>query len=226
MSTTFITASGTEIGKTFVTAALIYEFKRRGETVRALKPIVSGFDDNDAQESDPGILLTALGETLSPAAIARIAPWRFTAPLSPDMAARREGRAIDFDALVAFSRTAMKGQQNRLLIEGVGGVMVPLTTDQTVLDWIAALDDVSAVLVGGSYLGAISHTLTALNALNQSGVSVRAIVVNETPGSAVDLDETTATIARFAPGTTVIAWPRLAGPNIAHPALQRLADLL
>ena len=207
MSTTFITASGTEIGKTFVTAALIYEFKRRGETVRALKPIVSGFDDNDAQESDPGILLTALGETLSPAAIARIAPWRFTAPLSPDMAARREGRAIDFDALVAFSRTAMKGQQNRLLIEGVGGVMVPLTTDQTVLDWIAALDDVSAVLVGGSYLGAISHTLTALNALNQSGVSVRAIVVNETPGSTVDLDETTATIARFAPGTTVIAWP-------------------
>ena len=143
------------------------------------------------------MLLAALGEHPTTEALDRIAPWRFRAPLSPDMAAAREGRAIDFAELVAHSRDAIAVTPGTLLIEGVGGVMVPLDERHTVLDWIAALR-IPALVVVGSYLGAISHALTALDALRSRDIAIAALVVNETPQSSVELDETVATIARFA----------------------------
>jgi dethiobiotin synthetase len=109
-------------------------------------------------------LLAALGREAGAAELDAIAPWRFAAPLSPDMAAALEGREIDFDALVAFSRRAVSADFHAPLVEGVGGVMVPLDQTHTVRDWVAA-SGLPAVLVAGSYLGSMSHTLTALEAL-------------------------------------------------------------
>ena len=137
----------------------------------ALKPVVSGFDPAAAADSDPGVLLAALGRAVTPEAVAEIAPWRFRAPLSPDMAARLEGRTVDVDAVVGFCRERIAATEGVVVIEGVGGVMVPLDDRRTVLDWITALD-VPAVLVSGSYLGAISHTLCALDVLVRRGVAV------------------------------------------------------
>jgi dethiobiotin synthetase len=225
MSAVFVTATGTEIGKTFVTAALIRELRRQGCAVSALKPIVSGFDERRAQESDPGILLTALGEAPTAAALDRIAPWRFRAPLSPDMAAGREGRHIDFSALIAFCTERIAQTDRMLLIEGVGGVMVPLDETHTVLDWIRALR-CPALLVAGSYLGTISHTLTALDALRRSDIPIAALIVNETADSSVLLGETTATIARFAKGVSVCALPRLAAVEATHPTVAAIAKLI
>jgi dethiobiotin synthetase len=224
MSAFFITGTGTEIGKTFVTAALIRELRRRGRPVAALKPVASGFDPAQAAASDPGVLLAALGEPLSAETLNRIAPWRFRAPLSPDMAAARENRAIDFAALIAHSRNAIAEAPSTLLIEGVGGVMVPLDERHTVLDWIAALR-IPAILVGGSYLGAISHVLTALDALRSRSLAIATLVVNETPRSSVALDETAATITRFA-DVPVITLPRLAQASAPHPAIGRLTERL
>ena len=79
-----------------------------------------------------------------------MSPWRFAAPLSPDMAASRERRSIPFDALVAHCRAASE-RRGVTLIEGIGGVMTPLDAEHTVLDWIAALG-APALLVVGSYL--------------------------------------------------------------------------
>jgi dethiobiotin synthetase len=107
MSAYFITGTGTHIGKTFVTAGLLRHLHEAGEPVWALKPVVSGFDMTHARASDPGLLLEAMNHATSPDCIARIAPWRFAAPLSPDMAAAREGKEIDFKALVAFCRDAI-----------------------------------------------------------------------------------------------------------------------
>lgn len=225
MSAFFVTGSGTEIGKTFVTVALIHELRRRHRHVAALKPVASGFDPAKAAASDPGILLAALGEMPTPAAFDLIAPWRFHAPLSPDMAARREGRVLDFAALVGHSRQAIVAATGTLLIEGVGGVMVPLDEDHTVLDWIDTLR-LPALVVTGSYLGAISHALTSLDALANRGLTVAALVVNETPQSSVALDETVATIARFTDGVPVVALPRLAQAGQPHPAIERLTELL
>lgn len=193
MSGYFITGTGTDIGKTFVTAGLIRHLRANGKKVAALKPVVSGFDDR--ARSDSGIILDALGEAITPTTLDRVSPWRFAAPLSPDMAAAREGRMIDFDALVEFCRAPRDGIT---LIEGVGGVMVPLDTSHTVLDWMAALG-FPVILVTGTYLGSLSHTLTAVRALESAHLRIAAIAVNESAQSAVPMDETVATLRRFLP---------------------------
>jgi len=205
----FVTATGTDIGKTYVTAGLVRRARLAGKTVAALKPIASGFDMTRAEESDAGQLLEALGEPVTPESIARICPWRFSEPLSPDMAAARENRAIDFAALIAFCRAAIEANAT-LFIEGVGGVMVPLDAKHTVLDWMAALG-LPVVLVTGSYLGTLSHTLTAIDVCGRRGLKLAAVVVNESGQGAPPLTETVATLERFNPGTRVISLARNAG---------------
>jgi len=216
MSAFFITATGTDIGKTYVTAGLIAHARANGQSVSALKPVLSGFDETNPAPSDSGVLLTALGEPITPDALNRISPWRFTAPLSPDMAAAREGRSVPFAELVALSSNAAHTHQGTIFIEGVGGIMVPLDERHTVLDWMEALN-LPLILVTGSYLGTISHTLTALDVVARKGLKVAALVVNQSPGDApsaeIPLAETLATIARFTPAPT-IALPR-AGPATA-----------
>lgn len=183
----FITAAGTDLGKTYVAAALARALVARGRRVRALKPVLSGFNDADAASSDAGLLLAACGGAVSAETIAAIAPWRFAAPLSPDRAAALEGRRIDVAALTAWCRDEMARNDDTLLIEGIGGVMVPLDEGQTVRDWIAALD-LPVLLVTGTYLGAVSHTLTALAALREVGVRPAAIVVNPRSGGVAVTD--------------------------------------
>lgn len=220
MSAVFVTATGTDIGKTFTACGLVAELKRRGRQVTALKPLASGFDPAHAAESDPGRLLAALGLTLDDANLDRIAPWRFRAALAPDMAARLEGKRVDFAAVVAFCRRAARGPGD-LVIEGVGGVMSPIADGQTGLDWMAALD-LPVIVVAGTYLGAQSHALTALEALAARNLAVRALVLSETPDSPVGHAETASSLARFAPGLPVVTLPR----HNAAPGFARLADLL
>jgi dethiobiotin synthetase len=223
MSAVFVTGTGTEVGKTFVTAALIHALRRRGRSVDALKPVASGFDPAQLGASDTGLLLAALHRPPTEQAIARTSPWRFAAPLSPDMAALREGRRIDFDALLADTRRAVDQTPDVLLIEGIGGLMVPLDERHTVLDWMSGVD-ARVLLVGGSYLGGISHALTALEILRARRLDTAAMIVSETAGG-VDLDETVATIARFAGAVPIIGLPRMPHAEAEHPALQRVIDL-
>jgi dethiobiotin synthetase len=220
----FVTATGTDVGKTFVTAALIRHFRAAGRAVEAIKPVVSGFDAAALQTSDAGVLLAALGRPVTIEEIDRISPWRFSAPLSPDQAAAREGRAIDFDALLDFSRRAAKAG-SLLLIEGVGGIMVPLDDKHTVLDWMKALR-IPVLLIAGSYLGTISHTLTALHVLAQRNLDIAAVVVSESEAGGATLDDTVASIARFAQPIDVIGLPRLDAGTGAHPAFAQIATLL
>jgi dethiobiotin synthetase len=221
----FVTSTGTDIGKTFVTAGLIRYLRESSQPVAALKPVVSGYNSSVVETSDPAVLLSALGRQMTADEIDRIAPWRFRAPLSPDLAAAREGRSIDFDKLVAFSRTAIDAATGLLFIEGVGGIMVPLDAQRTVLDWMTALD-IPLLLVVGGYLGTISHTLTALDVLAQRKLTIAAIVVSENERDTVELNDTVASIARFASGVEVVGLPRLPGGITQHPAFARIAAQL
>jgi dethiobiotin synthetase len=225
MTAIFVTATGTDVGKTFVTSGLIRHFREAGRAVDAIKPVVSGFDPAAPEASDPGALLAALGQPLTLEHLQRIAPWRFAAPLSPDMAAAREGRAIDFAAVTEFCRAAMAARRGHLLIEGIGGIMVPLDATHTVLDLISALR-LPLLLVTGSYVGTLSHTLTALQVLARRNLDIAAIVVSESQGSAASLDETVATIARFADSIDVIGIPRLADATAGEAAFARIAQSL
>jgi dethiobiotin synthetase len=218
----FVTGTGTDVGKTFLSAALIRHWRAAGHAVAAYKPVASGFDPATEQASDPGVLLGALGRPITD--IETISPWRFAAPLSPDMAAAREGRTLDFEAIVEFSHRAATSAE-RVLIEGVGGIMVPLDERHTVLDWMSTLR-LPVLLVAGSYLGTISHTLTALRVLAQRNLTVVAVAVSESAVPGAPLDETVATIARFADLIEVVGVPRLTGEAHSHPTVARIATLI
>jgi dethiobiotin synthetase len=207
MPAVFVTATGTDIGKTFVTAGLAAFLRGRGRKVAIIKPVVSGFDEKAIAASDPAVLLEALGQAPSLPAIAAVSPWRFRAPLSPDMAARGEGVAIDFDAVVAFCRSAVAEAEDMLLIEGIGGLMVPLTAGTTVLDLVEALR-ILPILVAGTYVGSLSHTLTALEVMRRRGIDLGALVLNETPGSAASPEETAASLRNFCGAIPIVIFRR------------------
>jgi dethiobiotin synthetase len=210
VKTVFITATGTEVGKTLVTCALAWRLRARGETVKVIKPLATGFDPDNA-ESDTRRILDCLGERPNVAAMDAVSPWRFGAPISPDMAAKREGRAIDFDALVTFCREAGE-DEGTLLIEGIGGAFVPLTARHLVADWIAALE-ARTIVVTGSYLGTLSHTIATVQALRHRGVRVASLIVSESEVSPVSLDETVEAFRHWLGGARVYGLPRQpAGP--------------
>jgi len=225
MTAVFITATGTDIGKTFIARGMIHQLRARRRTIEALKPVITGFDPRMPQASDTGRLLLALGHALTPELIAETSPFRLRAPLSPDIAARREGTSIDFTVLNAHCRRAVARHRDALIIEGIGGIMVPLDDRHTVLDWMVELD-LPVILAAGSYVGTLSHTLSALDVLDRNGLKVAAVVVNETPGSAADLDDTAKTIHRFATGIEVFALPRLPEAMLDHPVMAWLADMM
>jgi dethiobiotin synthetase len=225
MTAMFVTATGTDIGKTLVACGMIAELRGRGRAVDALKPIVTGFDVEAAHMSDTGRLLAALGRAVTPNEIAQVSPFRLRAPLSPDMAARIEGASIDVKALNTFCRNAISRRKDALIIEGIGGIMVPLDGRHTVLDWMIEIS-LPAILVAGSYVGTLSHTLSALDVLDRRALKIAAVVVSESPGSAATLADTVDTIRRFAVNIDVFALPRLPEGTHDHPVMAALADLM
>lgn len=223
MNTVFITSTGTEVGKTLVARGLIKALRAQGRAVEALKPVVSGYDPHEAEGSDPGLLLTALDEPVTPEGIARISPFRFTAPVSPHLAAIREGKKIDFNAVIELCRWRMQAATDVLIIEGVGGIMAPLDNERTVLDWMVALDQ-PVFLVAGSYLGTLSHTFSAVDVLERRAIKIASLVVNETAGSAVSFTDTVESIKTFCPRLDVQGLPWLPHSTIDHQVFQYLAS--
>jgi dethiobiotin synthetase len=223
VATLFVTSAGTDVGKTFTAVRLIAELRAAGRRVRALKPIASGFDAAAPETSDTARLLRALDLAATPANLDAVSPWRFAAPLSPDMAAEREGRRIAFDEVVDFCRAPAPGV-DVTLIEGIGGVMVPLDERHTVLDLIAALG-APALLVVGGYLGTLSHTLTAAAVLRARRCELAGVVVNASPEQPVPSEATAATLERFLAPTPVAVQARHAHAS-GSPLLERIGPLL
>jgi dethiobiotin synthetase len=218
MRALFVAGSHTDVGKTHAACALIRAARARGLAVDALKPVVSGFDPQDWAQSDPGRLLTALDRPLTPRTLEAISPLRFRAALSPPMAARLEGVRLGLAQMAAFCRAGLAASTaDLMLVEGVGGVMSPIAEDATGLDLMIALG-LPTVLVGGSYLGAISHTLTAIETLRSRNLPILAVVVSESGEvDAPDFRETVASVAAFAGDVAVVgadrgeaqSWPSL-----------------
>jgi dethiobiotin synthetase len=202
----FLTGSGTDVGKTLVMRLLIGDLRSRGIAVRAIKPVITGFDPAEAAGSDTGLILEALGLPLEEGAFDQISPWRFYPPISPDMAAYRAGAPLDLEKIAGFCRSS--DEDEVLLVEGIGGVMAPLTGQKTVLDLMVRLG-LPVLLVTGSYLGALSHGLTAVRTVQSSELSLAGIVISESVESPVPLNDTAAAIGRFVADTPILTLPRL-----------------
>lgn len=184
MSRYFIASTGTGVGKTFTTCALLQAMPQ----ALAYKPIISGWEDTT--ETDTTQIIEASGWRQT---IEGVSPWRFKAPLSPHRAAALEGRQLALEDIIAWSKSLNAPQ---VLIEGIGGIMVPVDNRHTTLDWMTALGW-PVILTVGSYLGSISHTLTALSVLKQAGLSVIALVMNESEDSTVSFTEAQAGLEPF-----------------------------
>jgi dethiobiotin synthetase len=210
MTHIFVTASGTDIGKTVVSEILIRQLIAQGKNIVALKPVLSGLEGMPLEETDSGRMLFAMAEKVSEETVAAITPWRFDPPLSPDMAAARAGQNLDLADLVEFC-LAPKGK-DYVLVEGAGGVLVPLNATATMANWMEALKDrgeLKVVLVVGSYLGTISHTLTALESLKARNLTPAVIVISTSEVNPVPVEETAEVMARFAGNVPIAIVPRL-----------------
>jgi len=230
MTHIFVTASGTDIGKTFVSVLLVRQLLARGLRVAALKPVLSGLEGMSWPETDAGRLLAALGEEITAEAVDQITPWRFDPPLSPDMAAARAGKSIDLKELTDFC-VAPK-DKDFVLVEAAGGVLVPVSERTTMADWMMALDarvDLKVLLVVGSYLGTISHTLTALESLAARNLGPAGIIISTSEVNPVPVEETAEVMARFAGDVPIVIVPRFneaEEPNVVGDGIPDLTTLV
>lgn len=208
MSRYFITSTGTDIGKTLVTTALCWQLTQQGKSVTALKPVISGFKQNDPS-SDTALILQSCGLPAEPQMMNTISPWQFSAPLAPALAAAREKKKLIFGDVVTFCREHESLNADVLLVEGAGGVMSPLTHSHTMLDLMQSLGW-PAILVTGSYLGSISHTLTAVEALRVRGIALHALIISESEHVSVSIEDTASLLEGFLPAEIpVVKLPRL-----------------
>lgn len=169
----FVTGTDTGVGKTVVTAALALRLKQFGFRVGVMKPIETGCTGSGATASDAERLRTAGGAVDS---VDVISPYRFPAPLAPLAAARRAGEVIEIDRIMAAFETLAAGH-TLLLVEGIGGVMVPIGEHFNVRDLIAQLG-LPTVVVGRATLGGVNHAVLTVEALRQRRIAILGIVLN------------------------------------------------
>ncbi|CAN7478422.1 dethiobiotin synthase [Phenylobacterium sp. LjRoot225] len=200
----FVAGAHTDVGKTHVACALIRAARARNLTCDAFKPVLSGFDPARWRESDAGRLIEALGR--EEADLDAVSPLRFSAPLAPPVAARREGQRLAKSALLARCRTWLAASPAQLkLLEGAGGLMSPIAEDGTALDLPEYLS-LPSILVGGAYLGAVSHVLTALEVMRARHLRVIALVISEDASpEAPSFDDTVAMVRKFAGPVPVVS---------------------
>lgn len=193
----YIAGAHTDIGKTHVACGLIRAARAHGRSCDAFKPVLSGFDPARWEESDAGRLLDALGR--GQAGLDAISPLRFAAPLAPPIAARREGARLEMAAILERCRDWLAASAADLrLLEGAGGLMSPIAEDGTALDLPERLA-LPSILVGGAYLGAVSHLLTALEVMRNRRLPVLALVISQDAApDAPDFAETVELVRNFA----------------------------
>lgn len=170
---TFITGTDTAVGKTLVTAALARSLKKLGLDVGVMKPVETGVVQG--RSSDAVRLARAAQVSNSPNFVR---PYAFRLPVAPLDAARAERRSIKIATILKAYR-ALQRQHELLLVEGAGGVHVPMTPTMDVLDLIERLK-APVVVVGRAGLGGVNHAMLTLNALRDRKVRILALVLNQT----------------------------------------------
>lgn len=191
----FVSGSGTDVGKSVATAALLRALRQAGLTAQAVKPVQTGVEDA-ARQGDAALYARAVADlpAVAPSPAATLHSFRL--PASPHLAAAREGRRLnvadlrrDIMAHWRAGTAALPGEEGRvvLLLEGAGGVRVPLNEREDTLDLMAALA-VPVLLVARNGLGALNAARLTLDAVRDRGLVVAGFVLMQPPETA-DADE-------------------------------------
>jgi len=171
----FVTGTDTEIGKTFVSAALLRGFARAGLRATALKPIAAGaWERGGIWHNEDADQLDAAASVLLPPEIRT--PFLLKEPAAPHIAAALEGVALDMARIIECYKAACE-RADAVVVEGVGGFRVPLTATEDTADLAVALG-LPVVLVVGMRLGCISHALLTAEAIAARGLTLAGWVAN------------------------------------------------
>lgn len=184
----FITGTDTGIGKTVITGAIARHLRLRGRRVAVSKPIASGcVRRREGLVSEDAEYIAHCADTPHPLDI--VCPQRFEEPLAPAVAAARAGEVVDWPA-VERSLDVMTADADCILVEGAGGIMVPLDETATVLDLIVWCG-LPTVVVARPNLGTINHTVLTVHRLRDAGVTVAGVVINRYPADGAGVAEET-----------------------------------
>jgi dethiobiotin synthetase len=175
-----VTGTDTDVGKTLVTAALAAALTRRGFRVAAMKPIETGCNFDDPNRDGARLMRAANEQRGLPV----VAPLTFQEPVSPLLAAELAGQPIDLAALDRAVKVAEQGC-DALLVEGAGGLFVPITMDTSYAELFARWS-LDVVIVAVNRLGTINHVLLTIAAARAAKLNVRAVVLNQIGGDGSD----------------------------------------
>ncbi len=209
----FVTGTDTGVGKTVVSAALVAAMASEGEKVSAYKPVVTGTGEEPGKWPQDHELLAAMAG-MTPEAVS---PLRYEPAVSPHLAAALAGERINPTQLVEHARTL--AQRGPLIVEGVGGLLVPLGNEDFTVRELAVELALPLLIAARPGLGTINHTLLTLQAARAVGLDVRAVVLTPWQQEPSTLERSNReTIARM--GEIEV----LGLPPIAHPTRTELAQ--
>ena len=179
----FITGTDTGVGKTVVTACLATLFKNRSEDVGVMKPIETGVDPecNSSANSDAKFLMEVSGvqDTLE-----EVCPYQLKTPASPYQAAKSENKTLDPENILEKFQ-ALQSKHSIMLVEGIGGLMVPITQRYNVAD-LALQIGLPLIIVSRVQVGTLNHTLLTINAARQHGLKVKGVILNKSEEGTLD----------------------------------------
>jgi dethiobiotin synthetase len=179
----FVTGTDTEAGKSVLSACLLAAMRTAGEEPRAVKPVLTGLADPPPPgwPADDELLASAAGlDRLD------VSPLRFDPPVSPHLAAELAGEPIDPRRLLARTRETLAGASTAI-VEGVGGLLVPLSADYLVRDLAVELG-LPLLVAARPGLGTINHTLLTIEAARAAGLEIAAVVLTPWPGQPTEIE--------------------------------------
>lgn len=184
----FVAGTGTDVGKTVVTASLLRALRGLGVAVQAVKPVQTGFPANqdDSLCGDAAIYAKAMADFNDGIGLATAATLHcFSLPASPHFAAAREGKFLNASSLASdihehWDRLSPKVEM--LLLEAAGGLLAPLNENETMLDLMVAVG-APVILVARNELGALNHVLLSLSAIERAGLKLKEMVIGAPPSA-------------------------------------------
>lgn len=184
----FITGTDTGVGKTYVAAGIASELRRRGVDVGVMKPAETGCSMR-AGRLVPGDALRLMKAAEVRDSLSLVNPYRFTPPLAPAVAADLEGKKIDLDKITNTYQKLSK-RHEFMIVEGAGGIMVPLSRNASYLDLAEALG-IPVLIVARPGLGTINHTLLTIAVLKERSIAIAGIAINHADNRKAGLAEKT-----------------------------------
>jgi dethiobiotin synthetase len=204
----FVTGTDTGVGKTVLAAAIIASMRARGVAVGALKPVITGLDVAADPEWPPDHELLARAAGLAPEEINSIA---YGPPVSPHLAAAVTGRELDVNQLLSAVQAAAS-TTDALIVEGVGGLLVPLTETYDVRRFAFDIG-LPIVIAARPGLGTINHTLLTLEAGRAAGLELLAVVMTPWPAEPDAIERSNRETIERLGGVPVATLPRIDRPD-------------